>query len=70
ALSSVAQVRNTKKAIKYAFELQLSGAQGLSLVEVLSPCPTYWRLSPAKAMEWIESHMTKVFPLGQLKGKR
>jgi 2-oxoglutarate ferredoxin oxidoreductase subunit beta len=68
ALSSVARVRNTKKAIKHAFELQLEGAEGLSLVEVLSPCPTYWRMSPAKAMEWIESNMTKVFPLGRLKG--
>ena len=67
ALSGVAQVRKTKKAIKHAFELQLEGAEGLSLVEVLSPCPTYWRMSPAKAMEWIESNMMKVFPLGRLK---
>jgi 2-oxoglutarate ferredoxin oxidoreductase subunit beta len=68
ALSNVAQVRKTKKAIKHAFELQIEGAEGLSLVEVLSPCPTYWRMSPAKAMEWIESNMMKVFPLGRLKG--
>jgi len=68
ALSSVANVRRTKKAIRHAFELQVEGAEGLSLVEVLSPCPTYWRMSPAKAMEWIDSNMTKVFPLGRLKG--
>jgi len=68
ALSNVARVRKTKKAIKHAFELQLDGAEGLSMVEVLSPCPTYWRMSPAKAMEWIESNMTKVFPIGRLKG--
>ena len=68
ALINVAHVRKTKKAIKHAFELQLKGAEGMSLVEVLSPCPTYWRMSPAKAMEWIESDMMKVFPLGRLKG--
>ena len=68
ALSNVAQVRKTKKAIKHAFELQIEGAEGMSMVEVLSPCPTYWRMSPAKAMEWIESNMMKVFPLGRLKG--
>lgn len=68
SLSNVAQVRKTKKAIKHAFELQVEGANGLSLVEVLSPCPTYWRMSPVKAMEWIENNMTKVFPLGRLKG--
>jgi len=68
ALSSVARVRKTKKAIKHAFELQLEGAEGMSMVEVLSPCPTYWRMSPVKAMEWLENSMTKVFPLGRLKG--
>jgi 2-oxoglutarate ferredoxin oxidoreductase subunit beta len=68
ALSSVPQIRNAKKAIKRAFELQVNGAEGLSLVEVLSPCPTYWRMPPAKAMEWIEKEMIKVFPLGRLKG--
>ena len=67
SLHNPAQIRKTKKAIKHAFELQVNGAQGLSLVEVLSPCPTYWRMTPAKAMEWIENEMTKVFPLGQLK---
>jgi 2-oxoglutarate ferredoxin oxidoreductase subunit beta len=63
-----AQIRKTKKAIKHAFQLQVDGAQGLSLVEVLSPCPTYWRMTPAKAMEWIKKEMTKVFSLGRLKG--
>ncbi len=67
ALSNPAQVRKAKKAIKHAFELQLNGVEGLSLVEVLSPCPTYWRMTPAKAMEWLENEMTKVFPLGRLK---
>jgi len=68
AISSVAQIRKAKKAIKHAFELQVNGTRGLSLVELLSPCPTYWRMTPAKAMEWIEKEMTKVFPLGRLKG--
>ena len=63
-----AEVRKAKKAIKHAFELQVNGAEGLALVEVLSPCPVYWRMTPAKAMEWIENEMTKVFPLGRLKG--
>lgn len=68
ALSSVARVRQAKKAIKHAFKLQVDGAEGLSLVEVLSPCPTYWRMSPVEAMEWVEKEMTKAFPLGRLKG--
>ena len=68
ALSGPARVRQTKAALKHAFELQVADAPGLSLVEVLSPCPTYWRMSPANAMKWIDEHMTKAFPLGRLKG--
>ena len=67
ALSSPARVRQAKKAMKHAFELQVEGVKGLSLVELLSPCPTYWRMSPPKALEWIENEMIKVFPLGCLK---
>ena len=63
-----AEILKAKKAIKHAFELQISDADGLSLIEVLSPCPTYWRMTPVKAMQWIENEMTKVFPLGLLKG--
>ena len=68
SLHNVAEIRKAKKAIKHAFELQVNDAKGLSLVEVLSPCPTGWRVSPAKAIEWVEKEMTKVFPLGRLKG--
>jgi len=67
SLYNPAQVRKAKKAIKYAFERQVNNQEGLSFVEVLSPCPTYWRMTPAKAMEWIENEMTKYFPLACLK---
>ena len=63
-----AQIIKTKKALRHAFTLQMENAPGLSLVEVLSPCPTYWRMKPTEAMQWIESTMTKTFPLGRLKG--
>jgi len=64
---NVSQIRKAKKAIRHGFELQINGIEGLSLIEVLSPCPTYWRMPPAKAMEWIENEMTKVFPLGRFR---
>ena len=63
-----AQIQKAKKAVKHAFELQLNGAKGLSMVELLSPCPIYWRMTPAKAIEWMENEMIKVFPLVRLKG--
>ncbi len=68
SLHDPAHIRKSKNALRHAFELQVDGAQGMSLVEMLSPCPVYWRMPPAKAMEWIENEMIKVFPLGRLKG--
>ena len=62
-----AHVLQTKKAIKHAFELQIEDAGGLSLVEILSPCPTYWHMSPKQSMQWIKDEMTSSFPLGRLK---
>jgi 2-oxoglutarate ferredoxin oxidoreductase subunit beta len=69
ALSGPARIRKAKQAIKTSFQIQMDGAQGLALVELLSPCPTYWRKSPVEAVKWIESDMTKVYPLGCIKNK-
>jgi 2-oxoglutarate/2-oxoacid ferredoxin oxidoreductase subunit beta len=68
ALHKPVLIRDAKRAVKHAFELQVNGAKGLSLVELLSPCPTAWRMTPAQAIEWMENEMIKVFPLGRLKG--
>ncbi len=62
-VTSPKRVRAAKRAIKHAFETQLAG-RGFSLVEVLSPCATHWRLDPVSAMDFIENEMAKVFPLG------
>lgn len=67
ALSGPARIKQAKKAIRTSFQLQMEGAPGLALVELLSPCPTYWRKSPVEAVKWIESDMTQVYPLGCIK---
>jgi 2-oxoglutarate ferredoxin oxidoreductase subunit beta len=56
----------TKKAIKKSFQVQIDNS-GFSLVEILSPCPTYWKMSPAQSMIKIEKEMIKHFPLGEFK---
>ncbi len=68
ALHRPALIRDAKRAVKHAFELQVNSTKGLSLVELLSPCPTAWRMTPAQAVEWMENEMIRVFPLGRLKG--
>jgi len=66
SLHSPQEIIKTKKAIKQAFSNQLEGV-GFSMVEVLSPCPTYWGLTPAKALDWIRGTVIKEFPLGRIK---
>jgi len=66
SLHSPAEVIKAKKALKQAFVNQINKA-GFSLVEMLSPCPTYWGLSPLKSMDWIRDVMSKEFPLGRIK---
>jgi len=63
ALSSPARIRHAQRAIVKALVTQTEH-NGYALVEILSPCPTHWRLSPTEAMEFVETEMTKVFPLG------
>ncbi|MGX8706534.1 MAG: thiamine pyrophosphate-dependent enzyme, partial [bacterium] len=63
ALDSPAHIRAAKKAVRKAFEVQLSG-KGFTFVEFLSICPTNWGLTPPKAMEWLRENMLPYYPLG------
>ena len=63
---STPEIIRAKRAIRQAFLNQIDGL-GFSLVEVLSPCPTYWKVSPRQAMNWIRDVMSKEFPLGRIK---
>jgi len=51
------------KAIKKAFERQING-KGFSMIEVLSTCPTNLKLTPVKALKWVEENMVPYYPLG------
>ena len=63
ALFDPRHIEETKRYIKKGFENQVS-KKGFSVIEVLSPCPTNWNLSPVDAMKKIREENTKVFPLG------
>ena len=68
AVDSVKHIRETKAAIKKAFQYQLEG-KGFSLVEVLSACPTYWALPPAEALKRLGTEVIDYYPLGVYKDK-
>ncbi len=66
SLHSPQEVLKAKRAIKQAFENQINNL-GFSLVEVLSPCPTYWGKTAKESLDWIKDVMQKEFPLGRIK---
>ena len=66
AVNSPANIKKTKKAIRKAFQAQIDDL-GYSLVEILSPCPTNWKMNPLESWQWVENEMTKEFPLGLIK---
>jgi len=66
AVNSPANIRKAKKAIKKAFQNQIDG-KGYSLVEILSPCPTNWKMGSIESWKWVDEVMSKKFPLGLIK---
>jgi len=66
AVNSPANIRKTKRAIHKALQAQIDDL-GFSLVEILSPCPTNWRMGPLESWQWIDNVMTQEFPLGVIK---
>lgn len=69
ARTSVDSVRNileTRKMIEKSFRYQVE-EKGFSMVEILSPCPTDWGLSPEKSLEWLRDNLMNVYKLGVFK---
>jgi len=59
-------VRKTKKAIRKAFEYQALN-KGTCFVEVVSNCPSGWKMTPLKSNEWLAENMLPFYPLGDMK---
>jgi len=68
SVDSYANILQTKKMIRRAFEYQMNN-KGFSFVEILSACPTDWGLSPADAIDWLRNNMIQFFKLGTVKDR-
>ena len=66
SVHTVAAINKAKRALRKAFEYSMQG-KGSNLVEIVSTCNTNWRMSPAKANQWMEENMVPYYPLGDLK---
>lgn len=65
AVSTAAGVAQTKRMLRRAFEVQLSGA-GFGLVEILTMCPTGWFVPAADGPEYLGSSLEQTYPVGEL----
>lgn len=59
-------VRKAKKAILTAFR-NTRLKKGVSFVEIVSNCPSGWKLNPNDSNHWMEENMFAYFPLGDIK---
>lgn len=59
-------VRKTKKALSKAFQYQKLN-KGLCIVEIVSNCPSGWKLTPFESNEWMVEHMMNNYPPGDIK---
>jgi len=65
AVATAAGVAQTKRMLRRAFEVQLSGA-GFGLVEILTMCPTGWFVPAAEGPGYLGGSLEQAFPLGEL----
>ena len=68
ALGNNKQIMNAVKVLRRAVENQVNGV-GFSLVEVLSPCPTIWKMDPVEAQRFVREEMAKIFPVGNIRDR-
>jgi 2-oxoisovalerate ferredoxin oxidoreductase beta subunit len=66
ALGNNKQIMHAAKVIRRAVENQVKGL-GFSFVEVLSPCPTIWKMQPVEAQRFVRDEMAAVFGLCTLR---
>ena len=66
SLANATKVMKARMAIRKALRNQVE-KKGFSFVEILSPCPVNWKMTPVEARRWLENHLEPVFPVGNLR---
>ncbi len=62
SLHDMANIRKTRQAVRKAIRYA-SEKKGFSFVEVLSMCPSGWKMDAVRAQQWIKEKMIPRFPL-------
>lgn len=65
-LADTRSINAARKAVRKGIENQVE-KKGFSFVEVLSTCPTGWKMTAPQAEEWIKTTLVENFPVGVYK---
>ena len=66
SVHTAAAVRKLKKAIEASLRYQPLKKR-TCFIEVVSNCPSGWKMTPAEANVWMEKNMFPMYPIGDLK---
>jgi len=66
AVNTPARVRKAKKALTKAFKSQ-ELKKGTSFIEIISNCPSNWKMTPVESNKWLDENMLSYYPLGLYK---
>jgi 2-oxoglutarate ferredoxin oxidoreductase subunit beta len=61
-----AAVKKTRKAMKKAVQYQKM-KKGTCFIEIVSNCPSGWKMTPVQSNKWMEDNMFPFYPPGDLK---
>jgi len=67
ALHTPKNILAAKKSIKKALEIQIHEG-GYSFIELISACPTNWKMDPKDTLKYMDEIVLKEYPVGDLKG--
>ncbi len=62
-------VRQLKKALTKSFQYQKQG-NGTCFIEVVSNCPSGWKMTPVQSNEWLVQNMFPMYPPGDIKAPK
>ncbi len=66
ALGDPKHTNKVRRAVRRGLKNQIEN-KGFSFVEVLSVCPSGWKMTSEQAKNWLQEEMVKYFPLGVYK---
>ena len=67
AVDTAKSVRKSKRAILNSIKYQLEGGNGVCFIEIISNCPSGWKMTPVESNQWLNDHIFNHYPLGDLK---